>query len=381
MKNMMAILSLSFILFACTKNKETDTTQTSATKKSLEVTPASTEELKSEHKPQQHISCDEITRNLICVTDYLPEDEHLPGNFLPGIKKQQARSCKSGHEDYKDYFMQVYKMTPESVQKLICGVSVIYLVEGEDVPYGGQVSYIYDTNDVKNEQIYDGYKSYDLKAIGQYLSISAHYRLKNKETCSDAAQRRFNARFGFASDFSTKQILPQYVFENDDTTCDFQKTLIHEAGHIFDFANDVVSDRYDWIAKSFVRIENDYKANLSPLFFAENPLEVNDAKKLLSEFNQSPFVTFYALNNPIEDFAEEFVNMFGGYKYLFTDIDGTKIVDIQNNNVTVDTRMNKISYMSNVYTSPDVKFKLTPTYVTIYESKNTAPLSHSGHDR
>jgi hypothetical protein len=327
-------------------------------------------------------SCDEITRNLICVTDYLPEVENPPGNFLPGIKKQQDRSCKSGHEDYKDYFMQVYKMTPEPVQKLICGVSVIYLVEGENVPYGGQVSYIYDINDVKNEKVYDGYKSYDLKAIGQYLSISVHYRIKNKETCADAAQRRFNARFGFASDFSSKQILPQYAFENDSPACDFVKTLIHEAGHIFDFANDVMSHHEDWVSKSFVETDGDYpRAKAGPLLFSANPLDSTQAKELLVEFNQSPFVTFYALNNPMEDFAEEFVNMFGEYKYSFVDLDGTKLVDIQNNNVTVDTRICKISYVSNVYNSPDIKFSLIPKYVTIYESENTAPLSHSGHDR
>lgn len=342
---------------------------------------------KSDHNPSAKVapeleSCDAITRKLLCVTDYLPEGEPSVDDSLGSIKKMQNRTCKSGHEEVKDYFMQVYKTTPETVQKLICNVNVIFLEQGEEIPYGGAVSYVYDIDDVKNEEMHEGYKSFDVKVIGQSLSINVDYRITLRETCTEGAQRRLNARFAAPSDSSAQHLLPKYTFENDDTSCDFRTTLIHEAGHIFDFANDDISDYDQWALISFMSIEGENpKPKLSPLFFSESPLALSVAKTYLEEFSRSPFVTFYAFTSPIEDFAEEFVNMFEGYKYTIADADGTNLVDIQSNNITVPSRKSKINFMKTIFNSTDIKLKVVPKYITLWEKENPSPLAHSGHDR
>ncbi len=320
--------------------------------------------------------CETTVRSLLCAADY-PTHEFKPGapyDFVTMMKKNQERPCKADKENLKDYFMDVYKTTPEPVQKLLCGLKVIFLEEGED-KFGAAISPYFDVNDVKNEVVGESTKTFDVKLSGLYMSVNATSRILNPETCSSASQRRLNGYFSTDLEASLP-LLPLYTYENDSLKCDFYGTLIHEAGHVFDFANGDISNTEAWLSIGWIKtpihlpdgtVTNSYQPQFDEAFLAmtTQALVSTQIVPLFAELNKSPFPTFYSIYHPTEDFAEEFALHFGAHNYVLATTDGSIVFNPLENSKTVPSRIAKVAKVATSLADPNVKYVYEPRYETM----------------
>lgn len=320
------------------------------------------------------VACEQITRSLMCVTDATVWDESK--TEIENAQVEQSRACREGKDDIKDYVMEVYKSTPPTVQLAICNLKAIYIEETES-GYGARVQSYFDFNDMINEREVNGKKVVDIKVLGTSMNINAPSRIVRRESCSEMHTRWL--RGYFKAEVPVDQ-LPHYEFTgNDDASCGFRETLIHESGHIVDFAAGYMGINPIWAEQSFTELVTragaEYIPNFDPALVQGmwyDGLELDQAGALISAFSNSSFISFYGFVHPFEDFADEFLGAMGGTNFRIVAATGEVLMDSAVKDRTLNERIAKVAFMNGFLNTTPFLYQMNPHY-EIYDAPSSTP--------
>lgn len=204
------------------------------------------------------------------------------------------RPCAPESKDYVAFFQNLHDRLPEVLQKMFCKVERIYLEK--NIPS-------------------TAYASPWSNAIGFRKSL-----LDEKLTFAHWATWKEQLTFGGKLDsYQVDDTLPTFV--SNGTHEDFvMNVMIHEFGHLFDFANDL-NETEGLKFKAGTWGELGWKSNATPLasfdfadrksicFYdcGEDTLAKTKVEKIYSDvYTKTNFLNTYTSRNPREDFADTF---------------------------------------------------------------------------
>ena len=204
----------------------------------------------------------------------------------------EERPCEAGSEKYASIFERIHDRLPEYLQKMYCRVSKIY---------------------IEKELRSTAYAAPWNSAIGIRQSL-----LDEKLTFAEWATWKEQLTFGGSLDsYATKEQLPTFV--SNGTHEDFvMNVVIHEFGHLFDFANELNGQ---WTVEKGSYAALSWKTLMLPLPGVDFPnrreicfydCEDHPVKESLVEtiyndlYTKTNFLNTYTSRNAREDFADTF---------------------------------------------------------------------------
>jgi hypothetical protein len=217
------------------------------------------------------------------------------------------------------------------------------------------------------------------------MNINGPARIGRRESCSEMHTRWL--RGYFKAQVPADQ-LPHFEYiGNDDERCGFRETLIHESGHILDFAAGYVGISAMWSEQSFTevvtRFGSEYTPNFDPALLQGmwyDGLDLNQAGDLISTFGASSFISFYGFVHPFEDFADEFLGAMGGTNFRIVAATGEVLLDSAVKDRTLNERIAKVAFMNGFLNTTPFLYEMVPHYET-YDAPSSTPSVHAGKPR
>ena len=272
-----------------------------------------------------HQCFDFVRTNTCLIEKEYVYDETLTS--MENFKKEVSVECLAGSEKYADLLEEVFEKLPAHTQMAFCHIKKIFIVPGE-TNYGGFGQLSYDTQNVEIVTDANGIAQEAHDPNGFLLYISKKYRFDNDETYTDFLNRNYHLDFGI--DTKTEgysDALPIWTYRGgSEEPSSLYNTILHEVGHFVEFAgeftrvqwefNPVVAEyemslpewtRYSWE----IVAENGADAKLVPklpeiLKKTSSGFSLTKSDEIAEAFNKSDFVSFYAMTEPSEDFAEHY---------------------------------------------------------------------------
>jgi hypothetical protein len=237
---------------------------------------------------------------------------------LQHYKNYLNSTCENGTKVYAKKILELYDSLPKPAQSAFCYIKKIFIVSG-DVSYGAKALSAYDLRNL----IYDKNKpdKVGLRQNGFILEISQKHRLENYERIDEMFNRHNHRRFGIKLSKASKYhpAIPKAKYKGDDMRSSLYYSVIHEIGHFLeDSTSSAVSHNYkdkiltitsNWTTQ-------DWDAEWNPKWnfpkfsikkyslLAKDKNEVASADNVFTTLLSSPFISFYSLVNPSEDFAD-----------------------------------------------------------------------------
>ena len=211
-----------------------------------------------------------------------------------------SRGCESDDAKYRDFFEAVYDRLPPPLQKMFCSVDTLYVEPGlESIAYAG----------MRGNGTVVGFRK---SVIDEGLDLSTV--LSWKEQLPFGGER---------DDYNLAKDLPNIATKSDDKPLNdlAYYVLVHEFGHLFDFANNLNTQCFPGAAcraraGSWTAIS--WQTTLRPKASADFPhrsdvcyyqcggrvLPKSAIESVYSGLHATDFVTLYAGTNVYDDLAE-----------------------------------------------------------------------------
>lgn len=246
--------------------------------------------------------CRAHIRKVICLVDPVKDLDNV---------KPETRACLAGGLDYAHIFENIYDAVPPTLQKMFCSLDFLFIEkEFAGTAYAGAL-----TDDTG-------------KLVGAQMGFNQRI-LDKKMTLEQWASWKEQLSFGGdAKNFNVDSALPEVLTRTAIPVSDFiYFVLVHEFGHLFDFANDLnkkenctklangdeecVMSAGSWGALSWEtshkpRTENEF-LNRSGLCFywcGDKPLSPSTANQIYEDIYETSFLSLYASQQPWDDFAD-----------------------------------------------------------------------------
>lgn len=251
----------------------------------------------------RYVSEDIVSFGEKAIRKATPLNSMIDEDCRPKIKESVClvgpdRKCDAESSRYVPLFEKIHDRLPEVLQKMFCRVERIY---------------------VEKELKSTAYANPWSQAIGIRQSLLDR-KLKFSEWATWKEQLTFG---GSLESYDTKETLPTFV--SNGTHEDFvMNVVIHEFGHLFDFANDLNAQsgtgfaEGTWGALSWksltVPLPNvDYPDRKNVCFYdcGDHPLSETIVPRVYQDlYSKSNFLNTYTSRNAREDFADTFAFIF-----------------------------------------------------------------------
>ena len=257
---------------------------------------------KSQYLNTHSNSCRNQIKTAMCLVEPMKEGEDF-----------KTRKCQDGSLSYASYFESLYDNYPPAMQKIFCSLHRIFI---EKQFFGtAYASSIYDTQGKHNGALIGIRKS----VLDESLNLTTWSSWKEQLS------------FGGVTDsYSVTSDLPQVITSSHSITNDFLYfVVIHEFGHLFDFANDLnkqvncpePSDEDEepecamaessfgaisWETDRMPKDENEFLNRNNLCFYSCNgkTLKKNDVPLIYESLLNTDFISTYGATQPWDDFAE-----------------------------------------------------------------------------
>lgn len=292
--------------FPNTLNSDFFTTQSQSTSRKKRALPA---------------DCRAHIQNIVCLVDPMKEGED-----------SAARPCLADGENYALYFENIYDHAIPTLQKMFCSLSKIYI---EKQFYGSAYAGTLHSPDGEISSVIIGVRK---SILDQNLELQRWASWKEQLSFGGDASSAYNV----SSDLPTIQTPSQLPINNF-----LYFAIVHEFGHIFDFANQVnqftncpdIDNKADsecaavpdsWSSLSWknydeTNSQNDFAKRANLCFYScaqTTPLMAADVPLIYQGLANSNFISTYAATNPWDDFADSL-----GYFIVDQQLKSSYIID------------------------------------------------------
>lgn len=239
--------------------------------------------------------------------------------------------CLGGEAEYSAELELVYDELPAKLQKMFCHLRKIYIEEEfYATAYANEFREVFKDEEGKEM----------VRFNGNILGLNRKKIFDSKYSLQEWIDRKAQVIFGRKTEDPLLPEMPSFRFDFVGLKSNrlLMYVVIHEFGHLLDFANEVVSLRFDsfadcaqtmnanspecnlqyaglwsstsWLPDGSIRPEDRYYADFRPCFYNCSPDQALDPKHAVDFYRsfaaKRSFVSTYASVNPMEDFAETF---------------------------------------------------------------------------
>lgn len=264
--------------------------------------------------------CKEHIKKAVCVTG--PNDKQEGSIF-------KERKCLGNEEFYISELIKVHDDLPSPVQKIFCQIKKIY-IETDMKPTAYTDIYYKDIG-------YHPFNANSKKLRPEGFMLGLNQKRIFEQGLSASQWMTFGnyLTFGLGRTTTINPNLPEfdYYFGGFKSNNLLFIAVVHEMGHMIDYANKITKPSYDH-CEAWEWKQGLCKANYSKLWASiswntdgtpneesnftshdklcfgpcENYLEIENSKEMYQSFlEKNSFMSLYAAMNPMEDFAESFL--------------------------------------------------------------------------
>jgi hypothetical protein len=230
--------------------------------------------------------------------------------FYEDLANEMKQECLTESSKYAKKLEKIFNDLPEHPKNAFCDIRKIFIVPGE-VDYGGGAKQLYraSPSSFNSDML-------NIETDGYLLYLSKDYRFDNNESEEEYATRILKSNLNNNEDINTLQVVRTGTNKKYSS---LYITIIHEIGHFIDFKNSITGQTYYdvesntdvidsfWDKLSWELEENKEDGRLVHIPRIEHSIDSGDWYQQLVSFRDSDFISFYAMSDPREDFAEQYL--------------------------------------------------------------------------